>query len=253
MTLPVNLQKKYVDRFDVLINEGEKINRQIKEDLTNGCNTSISSAAMQWKTSCLSLLGQILQKNNTHRNLIEEFEKFQIGSRSKAIAIHIDQQYVDTLLMSETVGKLKAIKDDFENGFLANLSIQIEAEIVANYLEQAENLLNEGSRGKYDHVPAAVLTGAVLEKSLRTLCDQQTPPILTFKTTTKGKSEPLTLNPLIDELKKAAVFNELKAKQLRFWADIRNAAAHGEFDKFSRSDVEQMLEGVKDFLATYML
>ena len=100
---------------------------------------------------------------------------------------------------------------------------------------------------------AAVLTGAVLEKSLRTLCDQQNPPILTFKTTTKGKSEPLTLNPLIDELKKAAVFNELKAKQLRFWADSRNAAAHGEFDKFSRSDVEQMIEGVKNFLATYML
>jgi len=45
--------------------------------------------------------------------------------------------------------------------------------------------------------------------------------------------------------------NELKAKQLRAWADIRNAAAHGEFDKFKRADVEGMIRGVSDFLATY--
>lgn len=155
--------------------------------------------------------------------------------------------------MSETVGKLKAIKDDFENGFLANLSMQIEAEIAADYMGQAEQLLNDGSSGAYDHIPAAVLTGAVLEKSLRTLCTQNIPPISTVRTTARGSSEPLNLNALIDELKRATLFNEPKAKQLRAWADIRNAAAHGEFDKFSRSDVEQMIEGVKNFLATYML
>ncbi len=42
---------------------------------------------------------------------------------------------------------------------------QFEAEIAADYMGQAEELLNEGSSGKYDHVPAAVLAGAVLEKS----------------------------------------------------------------------------------------
>ena len=247
--LPYNLQKKYTDRFDLLIELGELIDQEIRQDLANRRTLTSSPSIMQWKTSCISLLSQILQGSTVHRNLIKEFENIHISKYSL-----VSSDYTDTrLFISEAVGKLSAIKDDFENGFLANLSIQIEAEIVANYLEQAENLLNEGSRGKYYHVPAAVLTGAVLEKSLRTLCDQQTPPILTFKTTTKGKSEPLTLNPLIDELKKAAVFNELKAKQLRFWADIRNAAAHGEFDKFSRSDVEQMIEGVKNFLATYML
>jgi hypothetical protein len=37
----------------------------------------------------------------------------------------------------------------------------------------------------------------------------------------------LTLNPLIDDLKKAGAFNELKAKQLRVWAAIRNkGSAH---------------------------
>jgi len=251
VTLPDNLQKKYIDRFDLLTDKGERIIQQIKEDRNQGCNTDISSIAICWRTSCISILEQILQDNSVHRNLIKEFENFQIGSR-RGVQIPVDQKYIDQLLMSEAVGKLKAIKYDFENGFLDNLSMQIEAEIAADYMGQAEQLLDECKNGKYDHVPAAVLTGAVLEKSLRTLCDQQTPPISTFKTTPRG-SEPLTLNPLIDALKKAELFNELKAKQLRAWADIRNAAAHGNFDEFSRSDIEQMINGVKDFLATYMI
>jgi len=57
-----------------------------------------------------------------------------------------------------------------------------------------------------------------------------------------------TMNTMIDDLKKAGVYNELKAKQLRSWADIRNSAAHGQFDQFKRMDVEQMLKGIKDFL-----
>ncbi len=236
MTLPINLQKKYIARFDVLIEQGEKITAENNENIANGKGTSATSpSAKQWQTSCITLLSQVLQGSNTHSKLIKEFHDVSLSN-------HYDKD----IHISEAVGKLKAIKDDFENGFLANLSMQIEAEIAADYMGQAEQLLNEGSSGAYDHVPAAVLTGAVLEKSLRTLCDQQTPPIPTFKTTVKG-SEPITLNPLIDALKKAALFNELKAKQLRFWADIRNASAHGKFNEFSRAEVEQMIEGVKDF------
>jgi hypothetical protein len=126
---------------------------------------------------------------------------------------------------------------------------QIEAAIAADYMGQAEQLLSEGQSGKFDHVPAAVLAGAVLEKALRTLCGQQLPsiPVVT------SKGEPKTLNPLIDDLKKAGVFNELRAKQLRAWADIRNKAAHGEFDQFHKADVEQMIKGISNFLADYLL
>jgi hypothetical protein len=99
----------------------------------------------------------------------------------------------------------------------------------------------------FDHVPAAVLSGAVLEKALRTLCDQQNPPI----STNKSNGERKTLDPLITDLRKDRVFNETKAKQLRAWAAIRNHAAHGEFDQFTRKDVENMIRGIKNFLAEY--
>jgi hypothetical protein len=38
------------------------------------------------------------------------------------------------------------------------------------------------------------------------------------------------------------------------WAkadELRGKAAHGEFDQFTRADVEQMLQGLNNFLAEY--
>lgn len=108
--------------------------------------------------------------------------------------------------------------------------------------------LQEGQPGKYDHVPAAVMAGAVLEKALRTIASRQTPPVDLLK----ANGEQKTMMTLIDDVKKAGVFNELEAKGLRAWADIRNAAAHGEFEKFDRSHVETMLSGITSFLAKYL-
>jgi hypothetical protein len=143
---------------------------------------------------------------------------------------------------------LEALREDLEKGFLDDLALRIEAEMAANYMGQAEALLGEGISGKFDHVPAAVLAGAVLGNALKTLCDQQQPPIATAD----ANGAPKTLNPLIDDLKARGVFNELKAKQLRSWADARNKAAHGQFDQFKKSDVEPMIQGINGFLADYL-
>jgi len=80
------------------------------------------------------------------------------------------------------------------------------------------------------------------------MCEQQVPPIPTLN----AKGDHKTLNPLIEDLKKAGAYNESKAKQLRAWAAVRNHAAHGEFDEFNRTDVEQLLLGVTNFLADYL-
>ena len=143
------------------------------------------------------------------------------------------------------VGILKGLKDDYENGFLDDLEKQIAEDISENYMRQAEALLGEGIPGQYDHVPAAVLCGAVLEDSLRRLCQRQTPSI----SITNKKGQYKTLGPLIDELEKAKVFDKPKIGQLRSWSQIRNSAAHGQFNEFTREDVELMLGGVKNFLA----
>jgi hypothetical protein len=146
------------------------------------------------------------------------------------------------------VGTIAGIKDDYESGMFINLAEVIEAQVTSDYLTQAEMLLSEAQTGQFDQVPAAVLTGAVLEDALRRLCQRQSPPV----DTVKPNGSPKTLSALIDDLKGAGLYNELKAKQLRAWTDIRNSAAHGHFNAFSRQDVEQMLVGVQNFLAEFM-
>ncbi len=146
------------------------------------------------------------------------------------------------------IGFLRGIKADFECGLLDDLAAQIGAELSCDLLGQAERLLETGTTGQNDHVAAAVIAGAVLEQNLRQLCQRASPsiPLLT------PKGDPKTLNPLIEDLKRSGSFTELKAKQLRAWADVRNKAAHGEFADFTRSDVEQMTKGIANFLAEHV-
>jgi hypothetical protein len=148
----------------------------------------------------------------------------------------------------QIVGILQGLADDYANGFLDSVIRRAEAEVAADYLGQAESLLAEGQSGKFDHIPAAVLLGALLEQGLRALCGRRVPPVPVLK----ANGEKIMMNGLIDDLKKAGVFNELKAKQLRAWAAIRNAAAHGEFATFGRTDVEGMQQGIATFLADHL-
>lgn len=239
MTLPTNIFNKYLNRFDELISEGESIEKLSLQEGGIDINNYFQSF-ITWKTKCISLFDQVIPGNSVHQNLIKELN-------TPDSAYKVDSVYRDILV--RCISYLKAIKSDLQNGLLRDLALEIEAEIAADYMGQSEQLLGECQSGKYDHIPAAVLAGAVLEKTLRTLCSKQEPPILTVN----SRGSKMTLNPLIDELKKAGLFNELKAKQLRAWADIRNAAAHGEFDNFNRHDVKGMIQSINNFLSTYIV
>ncbi|MEG4456773.1 DUF4145 domain-containing protein [Microcoleus sp. N9_A1] len=246
MTLPPSVLNKYLDRFDELIQEGERIYKVIKYisngyfSVPGGVTRPLTQQEIEdrqklegWHLNYLSLLDQIIPPRSVHRKLLEE-----------TVSLSYPPDHLNT-----RISHLKGLKDDFQKGYLGDLGLEIESAIAADYMGQAEQLLAEGQSGKYDYVPAAVLAGAVLEKSLRTLCDKQSPPI----STVNNKGEPLRLARLIDVLKTNNLFNELTAKQLRAWADIRNSAAHGDFDKFKRSDVDLMIQGINIFLATHMI
>jgi len=246
MPLPPKLQEKFLKRFDELIAEGDAIYKAIQfvqgrvhiDEITEEQYRDPDfyivdwQSVVKWRASCVALLSQIVAERHVLWDSVKLFSELP-NAKDR---------------VEWGISTLKAIREDFERGFLGDLLIQVEAEVAADYMGHAEGLLREGQKGKYDHVPGAVLAGAVLEKALRTLCLQQHPAI----PATKSDGDPKTLNPLIDDLKKAGVFNEAKAKQLRAWADVRNHAAHGEFDQFTRADVEQMISGINNFLADYL-
>src|SRR2546428_8286756 len=65
------------------------------------------------------------------------------------------------------LGVLEAAQRDFDAGLLFDLRALIAADVLGDFIEQAEQLLAAGYL-----VPAASLAGAVLEDMLRKLCEK---------------------------------------------------------------------------------
>ncbi len=89
---------------------------------------------------------------------------------------------------------MQSIKHEIEGGWLTGVRNLITADISSDFIEMAEHLLKEG----YEDA-AAVITGSVLEDSLRKLALSQGLPI------TNEKGKPLTIEPINVELAKKEV------------------------------------------------
>lgn len=131
--------------------------------------------------------------------------------------------------------RLKAVfiatRQDFEKGYLNSFRSLIQADVFSNELDQARELLAGGYLSA-----SAVIAGVVLETALRQLC--------TDNGLTLG-----SLNKMNADLTKAGVYNNLMQKRITTLADVRNSAAHGHTENFSKSDVEDMIKHVESFLA----
>lgn len=132
---------------------------------------------------------------------------------------------------------LQAAWNDYLSGYLASVSALITAEVFDDFLEQAEYLFKQDY-----YQAAAVIAGAVLEDTLRKMCD--------------ANSISLPAKPGLDwmnaELVKKGVYNKLVLKEITFLADLRNKAAHGLWDQFGKTDVENMLKHVREFVTAQM-
>ena len=228
MPLPKELDARVRKRFAELVNEGESLVERFGEGVDNWYVVDHFRFTMSVK----NLVRVICKGSGSIENL--EYIKSLENTDNKTTA--------GTILL----GVLRSLKDDYESGMLDDSSWSIETNVTYDFMEQVNRLLG-GERNDYDHVPAAVLAGAVLEDALRRLCQRQTPPI-----ETESNGKPKTLDLLISDLQKSNVFNKPKAAQLRSWASIRNSAAHGKFKEFDRAQVEQMIPGIETFLADYL-
>jgi len=140
------------------------------------------------------------------------------------------------------LGIANTVKHDYEKGLLSNLRALLQADIFADFLEMGEYLLNEGYKDA-----AAVIIGAVLEDSLRKLCDKH------GIATTNNKGKPLTIEPLNIALTNSNIYSKLVQKQISSWAHIRNKAAHGEYKEYSHQEVKMMLLFVQNFAEQYLM
>lgn len=136
---------------------------------------------------------------------------------------------------------VKALYEDISGGFLIDLEEMVRGELFSDYLEQAEYLLSEGYKDA-----AAVIAGSTLEQHLRKVCVKN--EIMIYKDGEKTRYK--KTNMLKDELASKGIISTTFQKQITLWLDVRNNAAHGNYEEYSKDLVEVLIQGIKSFIIT---
>jgi hypothetical protein len=132
-------------------------------------------------------------------------------------------------------GILEAALTDYTQGFMADNKLLVSAEVFADFLVQAEILLDNDYKDA-----AAVVIRAVLEDSLRRVCDANR-----IQADTRDG-----VHQLAEKLLKANVLTKVQFKEIEAKKEVGNAAAHGRFGDYEKDDVLRFHEFVQRLLAT---
>jgi len=178
-----------------------------------------SEKFLEWRVKVKNLIVKVCGDKSEH------YKEFQEAEKSSSFSGNISSfKYTRAVFL--------AFKEDFLGGYLTSYKSIVQAELFETELEQARELLSAGYSA-----PAAVIAGVVLETSLRELCSRES---ITF-----GKMDKMNA-----DLAKSGIYNSIVQKQITSFAGIRNSAAHGKPNEFSKADVEQMIVGIENFLVT---
>jgi dihydrofolate reductase len=217
------MNKLFKQRFEELNIQADAIEKTKEYHSGSFCEGDFidNQLLLKWKVKVEDLLLKICGEESQY------FRQFQ-----KAEEVVMGMTNYDTFKDLQSV--FLAAKEDFEGGYLSSMKTLVQAEVFDSELEQAKELLGAGYLSA-----AAVIAGVVLETALRELCDRETIP--------HGKLDGMNAG-----LAKAGKYNKLMQKRITALADIRNSAAHGKVDEFTKQNVVNMIDEVEQFLANHL-
>ncbi len=177
---------------------------------------------MEWSTSVTSLLTVVFGPNHpTTKRFSEMPTRYYSDDKSG---------------FDDLNAVFKSAKSDYEGGYLFDVANLVHSDVFTDELEQAKHFLDQGFK-----VASAVISGTVLESTLRRMCKVHT-----------GLAQSNNINAMNTELYKSEVYGRAVQKQVASWGDIRNDAAHGRPEQFDNMQVSRMIDGIRDFVAKYM-
>lgn len=217
-------KENLLKRVDHLINQGQdvvrtKIFRELKGNYVN------YGKQMGFRSATLSFIENLYSsKHNYYKDFDQRVKGHSLAEAESGINI------------------LTAIKTEIENDWLLTIKELVSSEIFADFLEMSKHFLDL----KYKD-PAAVMIGSTLEEHLRQLCSKHS-VISTFEK--NGDLIPKKANLLNADLVKNGAYGVLEQKNVTAWLDLRNRAAHGNYDEYSIEQVDLMYQGVSNFIMT---
>lgn len=217
-----NLKDKFLSKFFKLEQDGISIKNTFYTSTGMVSIKCLDNELLQkWQTKAKNLLILCCGENSI------QYREFVNVENKKSLDYPSIFERQNSILI--------ATKEDLEDDFLTSIKSLIQAEIFDNELEQSKELL----KSNY-YVASAVIAGVVLENGLRELCNRENLEI--------GK-----LDKMNSDLAKKGIYNKLQQKRITSLADIRNSAAHGKNNEFTKSDVERMIEEIEQFLSIHLI
>ncbi|MEX2964649.1 DUF4145 domain-containing protein [Microbulbifer sp. TYP-18] len=217
--------QKLSARFDQLADEIIQIEstKVIKHSVYSGSYDHVDQAMLdEWKVKAKSLIVKACGNDGEHIKAFVTAEELRSLDSNYSVLQRVKSVYM-------------AAKDDFQGGYLSSVKSLVQAELFDSELEQAAELLDSGYKG-----PSAVVAGVVLETALKDLCAQ-------------NSISHAKLDKMNSDLAKAGLYNKLQQKKITALADIRNSAAHGDWDSFSEDDAREMIRDVERFLSNHLV
>lgn len=214
-------QQAVISQIDSII---QKYSRVINQISHNSMNHNVDNDLLAEATSAIHATIDRLSSTGSKHLLNADAAVKQYGQ-------------ANSFCLEMLFGILKALKGDYESGFLLSIQELIHGDVFSDFLEMAEHLNSEGYKD-----PAAVLAGGVLEEHLRKLC------IKTNVSAVKADGSPKKADAMNNELAAANVITKLDQKSVTAWLGLRNDAAHGHFTKYNKEQVSLLISGVRDFL-----
>ena len=214
---------KFQKRFDeleekMIIIEGTK---QINHNSMFRNSASVDEELLnKWRVNVKNLIVNSCGKESEHYKDFIESEKL----------INLDTSHKK---FTRLKGVFLAAKEDYLGGYLLSIRDIVRAELFTDELEQAKDFLDKGY-----HVVAAVISGVVLETRIRELCKENNISV--------GEKD--KLNKMNEDLAKCNVYNLNIQKQITALSGLRNSAAHGKTDEFSKDQVVDMIKQIETLL-----
>ncbi len=204
------------DREQVILKFKELIDKAqhaCNERSASADGTISGDAYFEVRTSALNLLARVTSEDSFY---VRELR---------------DMKTLNPFVMK---GILNAALVDYTQGFMADSKLLVSAEVFADFLVQAEILLENDYKDA-----AAVVIRAVLEDGLRRLCSASE----LMPSPRDG------VHQLAEKLLRKGAITSLQFKEIEAKKEVGNNAAHGHFDEYAKADVVAFYEFVQRFLA----
>ena len=220
------------DRFDNVLRKGETLLSSHVYQNSRGGKEVAYGPYTEWQTQGFALLSAVFGPDDSYPKRFEEAtlrEKFLI----------VQPRFVEM-----GIGILSAAAEDVSQGWTWTFKERLHADLFSDFLDMAVHLVADG--GYKD--AAAVLAGGVLEEHLRKLCQRNG-----IATETQGRRgpEPKKASVMNDELAKVPAYNKIDWRSVQGWLDLRNDAAHKHYENYTQQQVEQMIDGIRGFIARH--